>query len=47
VINGLLILACAVMAWRTAVARDFGAHDALGAATVPGGERRLVLSAWG
>jgi predicted membrane protein DUF2306 len=26
VINGVLILACAVMAWRTAVARDFGAH---------------------
>lgn len=26
VVNGVLILAAAVMAWRTAVARDFGAH---------------------
>jgi hypothetical protein len=26
VLNGVLVLACAVMAWRTAVARDFRAH---------------------
>jgi hypothetical protein len=26
VINGILILVAAVMAWRTAMARDFGAH---------------------
>jgi hypothetical protein len=27
VVNGLLILACATMAWRTAVAREFRAHE--------------------
>lgn len=26
-VNGLLILVCAVMAWRTAMARDFRAHE--------------------
>lgn len=27
VVNGLLILVCAVLAWRTAMARDFRAHE--------------------